>query len=117
MGRVATHSPLLTAMAKRPSNLDRLRSYERRHRHADVNAWRNESYRYGDYRLQEEEANTLGPQEDVVENRRIKRQHVAMQHAANNGGSPIFENLTFLGLLIGSVYGLFRIAVYLLSQS
>lgn len=100
-------------MSAHPSPLQRLRAHDRQ---IDASAWRNDTYRYGDYRLQNDE-NTMEPQEDVVEKRRVRRAYVSMSAPANNGGSPLAENLLFLAMLVGSICGLYRLIIYLLSQS
>lgn len=62
--------------------------------------------------------NTLGPQEDVVESRRRRRSRVVM--AAPRPGSAksqLTENILLLILLVGSIYGLYRLSIYILNQS
>lgn len=63
-------------------------------------------------------SNTLGPQEDVVESRRFTRKHVdiAMPRSASTK-SLLAENIALLILLVLSIYGLYRLSIYLLNQS
>lgn len=106
-------------MASSRSNLDRLRDYERRNVHsfaAESAAWQEEEPRRRTTRRRApiDTANTMGPQEDVVEKRRIRRQHVSMSAGESNGS--VSENIFLLLLLIGSIYGLYRLTIYLLMQ-
>lgn len=106
-------------MASSRSNLDRLRDYERRNVHsfaAEYAAWQEETPRRRTTRRRApiDTANTMGPQEDVVERRRIRRQHVSM--ATGESSSSVSENIFLLMLLAGSIYGLYRLTIYLLMQ-
>lgn len=101
------------------SSIAKLRELERRsarsrRRGADPEAWRDDAYRYADYRLCND-VNTLGPQEDVVERRRVGRKRVVTQTAG--GSNALAENLILLLFLIGSIYGLYQLTLYLLTQS
>lgn len=89
-----------------------LRSGSRR----DPEAWRDAAYRYADYRLQNDE-NTLGPQEDVVEKRRARRRHVAMASPTESGSNRLAENVILLLFLVVSIYVLYKVTIYLLTQS
>lgn len=64
-----------------------------------------------------EMANTLGPQEDVVESRRSRRNRVVM--AAPRAGTKgiLMENIILLILLIASIYGLYLLSIHILNQS
>lgn len=106
-------------MASSRSNLDRLREYERRNVRtfaAEYAAWQEEEPRRRTTRRRApiDTANTMGPQEDVVEKRRIRRQHVNV--AAGESSSTLPENIFLLLLLVGSIYGLYRLTIYLLMQ-
>ena len=58
--------------------------------------------------------NTLGPMEELMERR---RHLVSVSRSTSNSGASLSENLLLLALLAGSIYGLYRLALYLLSQS
>lgn len=106
-------------MSASRTSLNRLRDYERRQVSAftaDTAIWIEDEPRRRTTRRRTtiDPANTLGPQEDVVEKRRIRRQHVSLTAGDNN--STLTENLFLLMLLIGSIYGLYRLTIYLLMQ-
>lgn len=106
-------------MVSSRSNLDRLREYEHRNVRtfaAEYAAWQEEEPRRRTTRRRApiDTANTMGPQEDVVEKRRIRRQHVSV--AAGESSSTLSENIFLLLLLVGSIYGLYRLTIYLLMQ-
>lgn len=106
-------------MASSRSNLDRLRDYERRNVRsfaAEYAAWQEEEPRRRATRRRTpvDTVNTMGPQEDVVERRRIRRQHVNVASGESSGS--LSENLFLLFLLVGSIYGLYRLTIYLLMQ-
>lgn len=109
-------------MASTRSQLDRLREYERRHVQAfteDYAAWQDAAPVMVQPRRAKnpvDMANTMGPQEDVVERRRRShRHHVAAAAEPTNGGMT--ENLILLVLLAASIYGLYRLCIYLLMQA
>ncbi len=61
--------------------------------------------------------NTLGPSEDVLENRNYRRKRVIMEqdkgrHTRNN----IRENVFFLLLLGLSIYGTYHLFIYILNR-
>ena len=58
--------------------------------------------------------NTLGPMEELMERR---RHPVSVSRGTTNSGASLSENLLLLALLAGSIYGLYRLALYLLTQS
>ncbi len=102
------------------NSLEKLRALERRSArsraaYADPEAWRDDVYRYGDYRLQND-VNRLAPSEDVVEER-LHRKNVAVSAPRGNDAGLLTENLILLAFLIGSIYGLYRLTFYLLTQS
>lgn len=62
-------------------------------------------------------ANTLGPQEDVVESRRMTRRRVEMSLPRSSATKTILmENILLLVLLIVSIYGLYLLSIYILRQ-
>lgn len=63
-------------------------------------------------------ANTLGPQEDVLERRRgLKRKNVNISGASPQHRNILLENLILLGILAGSIWGLYSLTIYLLTHS
>ena len=100
-------------MAPNNSSFDKLRELElRRHMrplgHDSVPS---------DYRRRYP-ANTLGPQEDVVEYRRAQhRKRVTITGAAPRNRNILMENLLLLAVLIGSIWGLYALTIYLLTHS
>lgn len=103
----------------RPNAIARLKELERRSARSrgwdDPEAWRDDAYRYADYRLRND-VNTLGPQEDVVEKRRAGRKRVVTQ-AAGSGSNMLAENIILLIFLFASIYVLYKVTLYLLIQS
>lgn len=62
--------------------------------------------------------NTMGPQEDVVERRRARRKHVTLVDGRSSATRNILaENILLLVLLVASIYGLYRLSIYILNQS
>lgn len=64
-----------------------------------------------------ETANTLGPQEDVVESRRRRRNRVVMTAPRASTKSILTENILLLVLLVASIYGLYLLSIHILNQS
>lgn len=104
-------------------SLERLRDYGRRNTVYGVErAWEQEerttrrTTRRSHY--VSDPANTLGPQEDVLERREREYRHRVRTAAAAQGDSSsgITENLILLAVLAGSIYGLYRLCIYLLMQ-
>ena len=63
-------------------------------------------------------ANTLGPQEDVLEIRRGQhRNRVTISRAATRQRNILLENLILLAVLAGSIWGLYSVTMYLLTHS
>lgn len=63
-------------------------------------------------------ANTLGPSEDVLERRRgMHRKHLTISGAAPQNRSMLLENLLLLLVLVGSIWGLYTLTIYILTQS
>ncbi len=59
--------------------------------------------------------NTLGPQEDVIERRR-HRNRVSVNNAPDNLTRNILaENVFLLLLLAASIYGIYRLCIYILN--
>lgn len=106
-------------MMQRRNSIARLKELERdaqrSRRYRDPEAWRDDAYRYADYRLRND-YNTLGPQEDVVEKRRAVRKRVVTQ-SAGGGSNVLAENMILLLFLVASIYGLYKVTLYLLIQS
>lgn len=107
----------------RQSSFERLKELERgrlrsgARSYTDDESWRDDAYRYADYRLSND-INSMAPQEDVVEARRHRRrQRVEISRGRNNGSNILAENLLLLVFLIGSIYGLYKLTLYLLTQS
>ncbi|MBR3902286.1 MAG: hypothetical protein IKJ29_01355 [Akkermansia sp.] len=94
--------------------MDRLHELELRRRkrqgHASPPPSRTHQRRYP--------ANTLGPQEDVVEQRRgMHRTHVSIPARAPQTRNILLENLLLLAVLAGSIWGLYALTIYLLTHS
>ena len=49
--------------------------------------------------------------------RRRHRHPVSVSRGTSNSGSSLSENLLLLAMMAGSIYGLYRLALYLLTQS
>lgn len=103
----------------RPSSLERLKELERSARSRSrriPDDWGNDDYSYSAPRYSRD-INTLGPQEDVVERRRVHRQRVNIAHTHASGSNMLAENVIMLLFLVGSIYGLYKLIIYLLTQS
>lgn len=61
-------------------------------------------------------ADTLGPQEDVMESRR-RRNRVVMTTTTRSNKTLLTENLLLLILLIASIYGLYVLSIHILNQA
>lgn len=101
-------------------SLERLRDYGRRSTvYGTERAWEQETLHRTPRRTRRiaDPANTLGPQEDVMERREREYRHrVTTAAQTGDGGSGITENLFLLAILAGSIYGLYRLCIYLLMQ-
>lgn len=103
-------------------SLERLRDYGRRNTvYGGERAWEQQertthrTTRRSHY--VSDPANTLGPQEDVLERREHEYRHrVRTAAAQRDSSSGITENLILLAVLAGSIYGLYRLCIYLLMQ-
>lgn len=84
----------------------------RRWEEARLMRQRAEGY-YGDVR-----ANTMGPQEDVIESRRSTRNRVVMSVGRSTATRTLLlENLLLLIVLGVSIFGLYMLSIYLLNQT
>lgn len=74
---------------------------------------------YDRHRHNPEHYNTLGPHEEVIERRRAhKRKRVAMAAPRHHStGNILMENIMLLLLMVGSIYGLYRLCIYILNQA
>ncbi len=78
--------------------------------------WRHENGGYGYEAPRRLRSNTLGPQEDVIERRRNHRSHVATSSSYGNSSRNILaENVFLLLLLASSIYGIYRLCIYILN--
>ena len=89
------------------------KGYHNRLRQESRELWRDTAYRNADYRL-DSEPGTLPPPEDVVEARRRKKRVVGAKRM-DSGSSPA-ESLFLLAFLVASIYGIYRLIVYVLAQ-
>lgn len=63
-------------------------------------------------------ANTLGPNEDLVERRRSShRKQVTITGAAPQNRNILLENLVILVFMAGSIWGLYSLIIHLLTHS
>lgn len=95
------------------------RSSRRSSRLDDPQAWRDTAWQASDYMLEQprRSRNTLGPQEDVMEERRIRRQRVVGTEAVSGGRrSSVGESLFVLLLLITSVACVYWFCMQQLTQ-
>lgn len=98
-------------------SLDRLREFAERHSAYadDRSTWAREEEPNLRRRTRNYGPNTMAPPEEVVDARRRAR------HRVNNtpevrGNSGMTENLILLAGMILSIYALYRVCIYLLSQ-
>ncbi len=62
--------------------------------------------------------NTLEPQEDVIESRRVKRNPVVIvARQPSSTRTLLLENLLLLIVLAASIFGLYMLSIYLLNQT
>ncbi|MBE6415746.1 MAG: hypothetical protein E7032_04340 [Akkermansiaceae bacterium] len=62
-------------------------------------------------------ANTLGPNEEIVERRRVMhRKHVTITGAAPQHRNILLGNLCILAFIAASIWGLYSLTVYLLTH-
>ena len=100
---------------RKGSAIERLkasRGYHERLRQESREAWRDTAYRSAEYRLHS--ADTLPPPEDVVEARKRRRKRVVTESGAARGNPA--ESLFLLAFLVASIYGIYRLIVYVLAQ-
>ncbi len=99
---------------KKGTAIERLkasRGYRERLRQESRELWRDTAYRSAEYRLHS--ADTLPPPEDVVEARRQRRTRVVTGRATRSNPA---ESLFLLAILVASIYGIYRLIVYVLAQ-
>lgn len=85
----------------------------------DPQAWRDTAWQASDYMLEQPRRgrNTLGPQEDVMEERRVRRQRVVGTEAVSiTRRSSLGESLCVLILLILSVATVYWFCMQQLTQ-
>lgn len=101
---------------RKGSAIERLKAskgYHDRLRQESREMWRDTAYRSASYRL-DSSPNTLPPPEDVLEARqRRRRKHV--DTGTRTHGNPS-ESLFLLAFLVASIYGIYRLIVYVLAQ-
>ena len=100
---------------RKGSAIERLKAskgYHDRLRRESREMWRDTAYRSAPYRL-DSPPNTLPPPEDVLEARKRRRKHVDTGSRARNKPS---ESLFLLAFLVASIYGIYRLIVYVLAQ-
>ncbi len=103
-------------MARHTSRLKEFELRNARDRRRRELEWQYEEGGYGCEAPRRISSNTLGPMEDVVESRRLRRKHVAagMHHGAGTH-NILLENILFLILLSASIYGMYRLCIYILN--
>lgn len=94
------------------------RSARRNCRIEDPQAWRDTAWQASDYMLDSPRRgrNTLGPQEDVMEERRVRRQRVVGTEASAPRRGGVGESLFVLSLLIISVAVVYWVCMQQLTQ-
>lgn len=94
------------------------RSAARSSRYSDPGAWRDTAWQASDYMLEQPRRgrNTLGPQEDVMEERRMRRQRVVATAAPGSRRSGIGENLLVLLALVASIAAVYWFCMQQLTQ-
>ncbi len=60
--------------------------------------------------------NTLGPQEDVIERRRHRNRVFVSDSPDNVSRHILMENVFLLLLLAASIYGIYRLCIYILNM-
>lgn len=109
-------------MARR-SSFERLKELERGHTrsrarsYANDESWRDDTYRYAEYRLSNDDPNRMAPPEEVTDRRRRKHHPVAISPNTPAANNQLTENIILLLFLIGSIYGLYKLTLYMLTQS
>lgn len=89
----------------------------RRRGKRDMAVWRDTAMSNADFQLERERysPNTMGPHEEVVSKRR-KRNYVNTGRAARPARNILGENIFLLALLVVSIYGLYKLSIYLLAN-
>ena len=101
---------------RKGSAIERLKAskgYHDRLRQESREMWRDTAYRSAPYRL-DSPPNTLPPPEDVLEARKRRRRHPVDVGGPTRSG--LSENLFLLAFLVASIYGIYRLIVYVLAQ-
>ena len=102
---------------RKGSAIERLKAskgYHDRLRQESREMWRDTAYRSAPYRL-DSSPNTLPPPEDVLEARQRRRRKHVDTGSRTRGGNPA-ESLFLLAFLVASIYGIYRLIVYVLAQ-
>ena len=103
-------------MSRNASRLKEFEISQARDRRRRELEWQYEEGGYGYEAPRRLSRNTLGPLEDVVERRRRNRKHVAMAVQPGGGSRHVLaENVIFLILLVGSIYGMYRLCLHILN--
>lgn len=99
---------------KKGSAIERLkasRGYRERLRQESRGLWRDTAYRNAECRLHS--TDTLPPPEDVMEARKRRRTRVTTGGTTRSNPA---ESLFLLAILVASIYGIYRLIVYVLAQ-
>lgn len=90
----------------------------RAQRNRDMAAWRDTVVSSADFQLERQRysPNTMGPHEDVVRKRRSKVNRVSTGRASRPARNVLRENIFLLALLGISIYGLYKLSIYLLTH-
>ncbi|MBQ4613568.1 MAG: hypothetical protein IJB31_01400 [Akkermansia sp.] len=72
---------------------------------------------HGRHTYNPEAYNTLGPNEEVIEKRRRRKRVTMAAPRPASTGNILMENILLLLLLVGSIYGLYRLSIYILNQA
>lgn len=83
----------------------------------DMAVWRDTAMNTADFQLERERysPNTMGPHEEVMHTRR-KRNYVNTGRATRPARNILGENLFLLAILGISIYGLYKLSIYLLAN-
>lgn len=111
MGHQQANLSYLT-MSPQYSSYDKLRELEQRR---NARSTGNSTPRH-DYRRRYP-ANTLGPNEEIIERRRVMhRKHVTITGVTPQHRNILLGNLCILGFIAASIWGLYSLTVYLLTH-
>lgn len=101
---------------RKGSAIERLKAskgYHERLRQESREMWRDTAHRSAAYRMNSS-PNTLPPPEDVLEAR--QRRHRQRVNTGSSSRSNPAESLFLLAFLVASIYGIYRLIVYVLAQ-